>query len=394
MKKLLLILLPVTLFLVSCGGGGSDDLQPIDPPTLSLEETLVGKKWCLSNQDENGFKLSENGEFMITQKCTPHIALGNWIIEDSLIKYSYIDNSIQTTVLWGEITEYSTNQVKILINNSPSTISEAIYSLTSEDVYGCMDISSSNYNPLANCNDDFSCIDFYTYVPDFNFEQELINLGYDDILNNYVETSNISSITSIELNFKNISDLTGIEDFSALTILECKGNQLTSLDVSQNTALTELRCSSNYELTSLNVSGAIALAELICMGNQLTNLDVSNSFYLTHLVIVSNQLTTLDLNNNTALIVLECGGNQLTTLDVGNNINLEYLDCHTNQLSSLNVRNGNNSNFILQNWSNGSNGFISYGNTLLGCIEVDDAAWSTSNWTYIDPQHYFSEDCP
>ena len=39
-----------------------------------------------------------------------------------------------------------------------------------------------------------------------------------------------------------ISDLTGIEDFSALTYLDCRSNQLTNLDVSFNDALTDLRC--------------------------------------------------------------------------------------------------------------------------------------------------------
>ena len=32
-----------------------------------------------------------------------------------------------------------------------------------------------------------------TYVPDDNFEQALINLGYDNVLDNYVNTSNINS---------------------------------------------------------------------------------------------------------------------------------------------------------------------------------------------------------
>ena len=33
------------------------------------------------------------------------------------------------------------------------------------------------------------------------FEQKLINLGYDDVLDDYVLTSNISRITSIDLLF-------------------------------------------------------------------------------------------------------------------------------------------------------------------------------------------------
>ncbi len=47
--------------------------------------------------------------------------------------------------------------------------------------------------------------------------------------------------TILNVNSQNISDLTGIEDFTALTSLVAI-NQLTSLDVSQNTALTDLSC--------------------------------------------------------------------------------------------------------------------------------------------------------
>ena len=42
-----------------------------------------------------------------------------------------------------------------------------------------------------------------TYVPDDNFEQELINLGYDDMLDNYVLTSSIISVTTLTLRNKN-----------------------------------------------------------------------------------------------------------------------------------------------------------------------------------------------
>ena len=77
-----------------------------------------------------------------------------------------------------------------------------------------------------------------TYVPDDNFEQALIDLGYDDVLDDYVLTANISGVTYLNVSSKEISDLTGIQDFTALTSLQCGNNYLTSLDVSANTALT------------------------------------------------------------------------------------------------------------------------------------------------------------
>ncbi len=65
-----------------------------------------------------------------------------------------------------------------------------------------------------------------TYVPDDNFEQALIDLGYDDVLNDYVLTANISGVTSLNVSQKAISDLTGIEAFTALTVLDCNNNNI------------------------------------------------------------------------------------------------------------------------------------------------------------------------
>ena len=81
-----------------------------------------------------------------------------------------------------------------------------------------------------------------TAIPDANFEQELIILGYDTgIPDGLVLTANIASITALVVQNRNISDLTGIQDFSSLTTLFCGGNNLTNLDVTQNTALTILK---------------------------------------------------------------------------------------------------------------------------------------------------------
>ena len=121
-----------------------------------------------------------------------------------------------------------------------------------------------------------------TYVPDNNFEQALIDLGYDDVLNDFVLTENISGVTYLNVENKEISDLTGIEDFTALTFLICRWNQLTSLDVSSHTALTSLWC----------------------QGNQLTTLDVSANTLLTTLRFDDNALTSMDVSNNTALTSL------------------------------------------------------------------------------------------
>ncbi|WP_179008680.1 T9SS type A sorting domain-containing protein [Winogradskyella forsetii] len=310
-----------------------------------------------------------------------------------------------------------------------------------------------------------------TYIPDDNFEQFLIDAGYDDVLDDYVVTANINIVTELIIGNRNISDLTGIEDFTALTDLMCSQNQLFTLDVSQNINLNWLSCNNNLIDGTLDLSQNTALIQFACTNNsidtvvlpptatlvnidfgnnELTSIDTSQNPSLTIIRADNNLLDgTLDLSQNTVLnridcqynsidqlilpqtdilTDLDCRGNQLTalnvdynvslirllmsgneiasinlalhadlerlfaqfnmltTLDLSNNVVLKYLTAHNNNLNYLSIKNGNNSNFTIEPY------FVN--NPLLTCIEVDDAIFSTNNWTtYVDPQHYFSEDC-
>ncbi|MDR0973264.1 MAG: fimbrillin family protein, partial [Prevotellaceae bacterium] len=110
------------------------------------------------------------------------------------------------------------------------------------------------------------------------------------------------------VNGEQIASLVGIEYFIGLTSLDCVFNQLTSLDVSKNTALEVLYCHYN-QLTSLDVSKNTALKVLYCQHNQLTSLDVSKNTALARLECHYNQLTSLDISQNRALGVLFCYDN-------------------------------------------------------------------------------------
>lgn len=179
----------------------------------------------------------------------------------------------------------------------------------------------------------------YTLIPDANFEKKLIALGLDyGPINGKVLTASISSITSLNVSASNISDLTGIEDFTALQVLDCRANLLSNLNISKNTALTYLNCSSN-QLKNLNISNNNTLTTLSCDNNQLTSLDASNNIALTTLYCSSNNvLTNLNISKNTALTYLKCDTNRLTSLDVSNNTALTYLNCNANQLTSLDIK--------------------------------------------------------
>ncbi|MBC8267031.1 MAG: leucine-rich repeat domain-containing protein [Flavobacteriales bacterium] len=118
----------------------------------------------------------------------------------------------------------------------------------------------------------------FTFVPDDNFEQALINLGIDFVLDDYVETIGLDTITYLYIPSNSITDLTGIEDFSSLRELFCNSNQISSLDFSNNTQLFELNCSAN-QLTSLDVRNGNnqGLLYFSAMNNQALNcIDVDD----------------------------------------------------------------------------------------------------------------------
>ncbi|CAG5083721.1 T9SS type A sorting domain-containing protein [Parvicella tangerina] len=210
-----------------------------------------------------------------------------------------------------------------------------------DDVIYSMNNWNSDIDATANFSEACNCI---VNIPDANFKADLVG---DPTINTNGDTeidcAEASSFSgTMHSSNENISDLTGIEAFTSLTQLECSTNQLTSIDLSNNTALTLVNCA-------------------------------------------KNQLTNLNLSNNTALEVLNCSENLLATLDLSPNTSLVQLNCFDNELTALNLANGNNTNFTGSPYTKQ--------NPDLACIEVDDAAYSTANWTNIDATTSFSEDC-
>lgn len=101
-----------------------------------------------------------------------------------------------------------------------------------------------------------------TYVPDDNFEQALIALGYDSgDLNDSVPTANIEHILELDLNGKGINDLQGIGAFANITHLYCGDNSLTHLNLENNNELVLLNCENN-SLEQLDLNSKVHLTHL------------------------------------------------------------------------------------------------------------------------------------
>ncbi len=207
-----------------------------------------------------------------------------------------------------------------------------------------------------------------TYVPDDNFENYLethdanglsvpigdpSSMGNGIMNDDSVFTSRIDFVTNLYLSLYPpgqpsgsspgiIYNITGIEEFISLVSLNIDYQVSGTLDLSYNTYLESFSC------------------------------DWSG-------------ITSVDLSNNIALEGISCALSLIKTLDLTNNINLTSLNCsYSDSITAVDLRNGTNQIISSFESSNSPN---------LTCINVDDVAYSTANWTSIDPQQYFSADC-
>ena len=160
------------------------------------------------------------------------------------------------------------------------------------------------------------------------------NLSYGEA--ERAESINVSSLS--------ITSLKGIEAFTNLRSLQCRGSSqnvspsgnccIKEIDLCKNTKLSYLDCGNN-QLTSLDLRNNLQLEVLYCGYNQLTSLDLRNNLQLEVLDCRGNQLSSLDVSSNTLLNTLDCNSNNLSRLNLSTSI--KHLDCQKNQLTSIDV---------------------------------------------------------
>ena len=217
--------------------------------------------------------------------------------------------------------------------------------------------------------------------------------NYDTDHDGKVSYSEASVPTTMNVREKSIVSMTGIEHFVNLTELDCSWNNLTSIDVSHNTKLTdflvqhnnleslnltankalvhvscaynpnltEFKCVNCQSLSDVSIYGNTGLKTLTLTGtgllssitglstcsalenlnlasNKFSTLDVSALTSLKTLYVAYNHMTSLNVTGCTALEVLSCRDNSLDALNLSQNTNLKTLYCEDNNLQSLDVK--------------------------------------------------------
>lgn len=329
----------------------------------------------------------------------------------------------------------------------------------------CINVDNASAGYLSIWNKDATasygehCYD--TLVPDDNFESylethnasgTLVPLGDPSSLGNgianddYVTTSKIASVTSLNIASSMIADITGIEDFAALEILDFSMNGVGNFDLSNNITLRELHCASNG-MSSINIAANTNLEILDCSDNSNLTVDISTNVNLKELNASNNGMTSLLLGSVSTLEKLNLADNNLTTIDFSNLANLTDLNCDNNlnftnsdytiltslvnlsvdqtNLTSINVSNNTaletlSMNFLagfpvdvssntaltsfsanssdvsslnIQNGNNANITFFDVRNNDLSCIQVDDPTAAYLSTWQKDAFTSFEADC-
>ncbi len=161
-----------------------------------------------------------------------------------------------------------------------------------------------------------------TSISDAAFEQVLVELGIDDVVDGSVLTENVETVTSLVMNDKGINSLEGIADFAMLDNLWVNDNQISSLNLSSNRALKFIYVDNNA-LTAIDISNLSSLEKLSVPGNILTQLDISDNPALQLLDIKNNTLGAIDLSaipNSSQLNTFAVENNPLTCIKVNGEI--------------------------------------------------------------------------
>lgn len=152
-----------------------------------------------------------------------------------------------------------------------------------------------------------------------------------------IDLSHNYRLRYIEVDGNNLTELILPDKSSNIDDIHCILNKLKSLDVSKCPKLKTLWCWEN-DLSSLDLSNNQLLKDLRCALNNFSEgLDVSSNKELRYLYCDGSFMPSIDVSENIELIELGCWDNAIKAIDVSHNPELSVLECANNLLKTIDI---------------------------------------------------------
>jgi hypothetical protein len=175
------------------------------------------------------------------------------------------------------------------------------------------------------------------YIPDNNFRQALIVNGVDVNNDGFITYEEALTLTDIQVSYRNIVDLTGLQAFKNVTIFAAEGNSITSFAIDSIPLLSNLQLRGN-DITTVDLAKYPALTQIDLGLNNLTSLDASTNKVLTSIKANDNNITALAFDSTLALTELDLSRNNLTAIDLSKNPAISFLAVNNNPITKIDVK--------------------------------------------------------
>ena len=396
-----------------------------------------GSKWImLSNQEETprdvvffAPKDDNIDDFKITPRSVdPNIPAryGVYFIADSTVMHDvdgFIDktkgNTSKGIFLWevdasnkykpmDKIVGYKAENIQVFDVSKEENLKYLNIAGSDLDLTG-VDVDNQDYYSI-NKNPNLVYIDYSdSSIPyDFKDPIETVIADRGDILPLFTEGSTTMESLSIknmtqpldeqyfwhivdgcpnlkEINFNNNSGLVDL-NFNLspkIKYVQCKNNELTSLDITSNRYFHWLLCNNN-DLYSLKLPKPVSeISHLECSNNiHLSGIDVGSLDKLTFLRIDSTSITSIDLSTSTNIGDIYAQGSRLSTLDVSGRPYLGKVYVHDmHDLVSINLSNNPRFKILDASRSPSLTSAIITGNDILYNVFLSETALSSIDFT-------------
>ncbi len=186
--------------------------------------------------------------------------------------------------------------------------------------------------------------------PDPNFKNALVNSNCVGNSSNQfitdadtnddgeIQLEEAQAVTKLSVANQNITDLTGIENFSNLTSLDCSSNQITALTLNNMVSLQGLSISYNA-ITALSITNCFNLIYFHCFNNPMTSIDLSSTAVQYYRIVNNPNLMDVNLKNGFS----EYGAINSKAIppplppELYDNPNLQYICCDDIEVGAVRI---------------------------------------------------------
>lgn len=333
--KKTIVITTISLTVTACGGGGGEQPKTIVPEPPPAAANIAPVISDMSFQSAN-----EREEFSFTASASDSdgtVTNMSWVQKSGIDVPNASFDKGTISFIAPAITEEQTVVFTFLATDDDGAESTKDLTITIKAYKNISDV----YIPDASLK---GCID------------EVVLEGKE-----YADVGIFGPESMLLCENKGVSDLTGLEEFERLELINLSRNNISSLEAISNLEnIKELSLSDN-ELTSLsNISKLTKLTSLSISNNQLTSIEgMPSANGITHLDIHNNQITSLTgLPSAPSMTFLDISDNLVTDLNgIESFSQLNTLYIHGNPLSDISsIPSAENVRALQLSWQNKDTG--------------------------------------